>query len=95
LTVRIDEIVGTLLEAWHELIKDSVEMKKIVEEAIIKYRDFFDFLDLVAEEKGIKVEEAPLKKYALFINFCQYLDDLVNKEIQELGNNYKVLELLK
>lgn len=95
MTVRVVSKVATLLEAWHALIKDSVEMKKIVEEAITKYRDFFDFLDLVAEEKGIKVEEAPLKKNALSINFCQYLDDLVNKEIQELGNNYKVLELLK
>jgi len=31
-----------------------------------KYKEFFEFLDAVAESKGINIEEAPLKKLAQF-----------------------------
>jgi hypothetical protein len=70
-------------------------MKEKIDAAVIKHREFFDYLDKVAEERNINVENAPLKTYTEFIDFCQYLNKLINKEIRQLADNFKIIELLK
>jgi len=75
--------------------KDCSDLRKYVEEIINNNKDLLDFLDSVAEEKGIKVNEAPFAKYMALISFSQRLDELVNKEIKDLADNFKVLELVK
>ena len=77
------------------MIIKADEMRQAAESNQIKYKEFFEYLDLVAEHKGIKIEEAPLKRLSLFKDFCQFLEDLFKKEIIELTENFKVLELLK
>ena len=49
-----------------------------MEELIHNNKDLLDFLDSVAEEKGLKVNEAPFIKFKTFISFYQRLDELVN-----------------
>jgi DNA-binding ferritin-like protein len=70
-------------------------MKQKIEAAVNTYREFFDYLDKVAEERNINVQNAPLKTYAQFIDFYQSLNEQINKEIRELADNFKIIDLLK
>jgi hypothetical protein len=70
-------------------------MKQKIEAAVNTYREFFVYLDKVAEERSINVKNAPLKTYDQFIDFYQSLNEQINKEIQELADNFKIIELLK
>jgi hypothetical protein len=70
-------------------------MKQKIEAAVNTYREFFVYLDKVAEERSINVQNAPLKTYDQFIDFYQSLNEQINKEIRELADNFKIIELLK
>jgi hypothetical protein len=52
------------------MIIKADEMKQAAESNQNKHKEFFEYLDLVAEHKGIKIEEAPLKRLSLFKDFC-------------------------
>ena len=59
------------------------------------YIEFFQFLDKLAAIKEIKVKRAPQELLMQLGDFCKDLKNIVEKEIQPLGESYQIIELLK